>query len=266
MFGPVLAIALASAASATVVERIYPSGNALPANQLKLYIEFSAPMARGDAYRHIRLIDDRGRKVEHAFLELDEELWDAEQRRFTLLFDPGRVKRDLAPNVEDGAPLESGRRYRLVISAAWPDAQLRPLDADVTKEFTVAAPDRLSPDPSNWTLSAPKAHSTDPLTVEFHEALDYRLLQRTLHVLDGAGKKISGSVRIDNHETRWRFTPTQRWRAGEYRLSIDSSLEDLAGNRIGRLFEVDTRASPDEANRPVPPSVSLGFEIAEHRP
>ena len=42
---------------ATVVA-LYPSGNVLPANQLKLYLHFSRPMRRWDPYDHIQLIDD----------------------------------------------------------------------------------------------------------------------------------------------------------------------------------------------------------------
>ena len=36
-------------------ERIYPSMNVLPENQLKFYIHFSSAMARGFAYDHISL-------------------------------------------------------------------------------------------------------------------------------------------------------------------------------------------------------------------
>src|SRR5262245_37714303 len=36
----------------TVVDRVYPTTNVLPENQLKFYVHFSAPMARGFAYEH----------------------------------------------------------------------------------------------------------------------------------------------------------------------------------------------------------------------
>src|SRR6185503_6487743 len=60
----------------TVVERIYPSVNVLPENQLKFYVHFSAPMSRGFAYEHITLLDESGKRVEDPFLQLGEELWD----------------------------------------------------------------------------------------------------------------------------------------------------------------------------------------------
>ena len=40
--------------AATRIEHIYPSTDTLPANTLKLYIYFSAPMRRGEAWQHIQ--------------------------------------------------------------------------------------------------------------------------------------------------------------------------------------------------------------------
>ncbi len=89
----VFSIEKPSSAPTTVVEHIYPSGDRLPENQLKFYLHFSAPMSRGEAYRHLHLLDELGKEVEAPFLELGEELWDGQHKRFTLLCDPGRVKR-----------------------------------------------------------------------------------------------------------------------------------------------------------------------------
>ena len=44
-----------------------------------------------------------GQAVADPFLELDEELWSTDGRRFTLLFDPGRIKRGLKPTGGGGA-------------------------------------------------------------------------------------------------------------------------------------------------------------------
>ena len=40
-------------------------------------------------------------------------------------------------------------------------------------------------------------------------------------------------------ERRWLFTPKTAWQSGEYKLVAQTLLEDLAGNGIGRPFEVD---------------------------
>ena len=37
----------------------------------------------------------------------------------------------------------------------------------------------------------------------------------------------------------WSFTPKAPWPAGTHQLVAFAMLEDLAGNRIGRAFEVD---------------------------
>src|SRR5205823_11683424 len=89
----------------TVVEHVYPSRDKLPENQLKFYLHFSAPMSRGEAYQQIQLLDEKGKVVELPFLELDEELWDPDGKRFTLFFDPGRIKRGLKPREEVGPAL-----------------------------------------------------------------------------------------------------------------------------------------------------------------
>ena len=45
---------------------------------------------------------------------------------------------------------------------------------------------------------------------------------------------------MDRHETQWRFVPYAAWTAGAYNLQVDTALEDVAGNRVGRPFDVDT--------------------------
>jgi hypothetical protein len=51
---------------------------------------------------------------------------------------------------------------------------------------------------------------------------------------------IAGSIEVVREETEWRFTPRQAWKAGGYRVVVRTTLEDLAGNHIGRAFDVDT--------------------------
>lgn len=228
-----------SARPATALERIDPSPDVLPENLLKLYLNFSGPMSRGEAYQRIRLLDERGRKVELAFLEIDQELWDRDVRRLTLLFDPGRVKRDLLPHEEAGTPLRAGGAYTLVVDRAWPDAHGHALEREARKTFRVGPPDHDPPRTSDWRLAPPKGGTRDPLSVTFPEPLDRALLERVLEVLDASGGKVPGSAAIDAQETRWRFTPRDPWKAGDYTLRAEAILEDLAGNSLGRRFEVD---------------------------
>src|SRR5262245_1541446 len=109
------------------VEQVYPTRSKLPENQLKFYIHFSAPMSQGEAYHHIRLLTASGKEVCSPWLELGEELWSPDGKRFTLFIDPGRIKHGLKPREDLGPVLEEGKTYTLVIDRAWTDANGNPL-------------------------------------------------------------------------------------------------------------------------------------------
>ncbi len=137
------------------VKAIYPESASLPENLLRMYIYFSNPMMPGEAYRHISLMDENGTRVEKAFLVVDQELWDTERKRFTLLFDPGRIKRELKSNVDLGTPLKEGGRYHLVIDSAWRDVYGNSLATSINKTFTVTAARRSKVSPAQWKVIAP---------------------------------------------------------------------------------------------------------------
>jgi hypothetical protein len=223
----------------TALVRIDPSADFLPENLLKFYLHFSAPMSRGEAYRRIRLLDERGAALELPFLEIDQELWDQEARRLTLLFDPGRVKRELVPHQEVGPPLRAGSAYTLVVDRAWPDAHGNALRSEARKTFRVGPPDHAPPRTTDWRLGLPPAGTRAPLVVTFPEPLDRALLERVLDLQDASGDPVFGAVAVDAGETRWTLTPREPWKAGPYTLRAATILEDLAGNSLGRPFEVD---------------------------
>jgi hypothetical protein len=247
----------------TVVTQVYPTADKLPENQLKFYIHFSAPMARGNAYTHIKLLGPTpGKEVAFPFLELGEELWNPDGTRFTLFFDPGRIKRGLKSREEAGPALEEGKKYTLVIDSAWKDADDAPLRVGYRKTFTVTAPHDICPDPKKWKLEVPVAGTTKPLGVRFPGPLDHALLQRMLWV-KGHGGKVAGTVTVAAGETLWQLTPAAAWQAGTYHLEADTRLEDLAGNSIGRPFEVDVlRPVEREVKRQ---TVRIPFTVAARR-
>jgi hypothetical protein len=244
----------------TVVTHVFPSAARLPQNQLKFYIHFSGPMRRLEAYRRIHLLRADGSEVEAPFLEIGEELWDPSATRFTLFFDPGRVKRGLKPEEEVGPPLEEGKRYALVIDAGWLDAAGAPLRRPFRKDFDVGPPDHEPPDPAAWRITAPRAGARDPLTVAFPESLDEALLHRLLTLRGPAGQAVPGEASVGPEERTWRFDPQSPWLAGRYRLVVEKTLEDLAGNGVGKPFEVDVAGGIQ--NRVQPETVGLEFEVA----
>jgi hypothetical protein len=229
----------------TSITAVYPSGNRLPENALRFYVHFSGQMTRGDIYRHLRLVRDDGKEVPRPFLELDEELWSTDGLRVTILFHPGRVKRELVPREELGPILEAGHKYTLTISRDWKDAEGRPLTAEVRKTFSVSPPDEEPVSPEHWTLIPPRAGSDSPLILRLAKPLDHALLGSMVWVTDAAGKRVEGEVTVGGGERVVTFAPARPWRRGGYKLVVDRRLEDVCGNRVGEPFEVDATRSPD---------------------
>ena len=237
-------VATRAGAASTTVLQLYPSADRLPANLLRIYLHFSAPMSMGEAYQRVHVLDEKGQQVEDAFLVVagEKELWDPERRRLTLLFDPGRIKRDLRPNLEAGLPLREGESFTIVVDSSWQDAQGQPLQHAFRKQFAVAAADRTSPRPQEWQLTAPRAGSREPVTLRFPEPLDHALLERLLSVRTASGV-VAGTTKVDENETRWSFTPAAPWEPGIFTVDVGTELEDVAGNSIRRLFDVDRKAA-----------------------
>jgi hypothetical protein len=235
----VFTIPAAARGKAAKINAVYPSADVLPENQLRFYVQFSAPMSRGEAYSHLKLLKEDGEPVDLPFLEIGEELWDTSGRRLTLLIDPGRIKRGLKPREESGPVLESGHKYTLIITAGWRDESDQPLEADFVKKFAAGPPIEKAIEPKEWKVLPPAAGTREPLAIEFPRPLDNALLERTIAVSDSTGKRLAGEVTIAKQERCWFFRPKQPWTAGKHELVIDTTLEDLAGNRIGRAFEVD---------------------------
>ena len=221
-----------------VVSAIYPTVDTLPANLLKFYIHFSRPMRDGDAAQHVALLDSEGHVLSRAFLASDVELWDRAHRRLTILLDPGRIKRGLKPNQQFGAPLVAGRRYSLRIDSAWRDADGAPLLAGYEKSFTASAPNRTSLTVADWRTSAPKAGTTDPIELYVPRPIDHALAERLVRVEGPEGPVAVTSV-TTNAERTIRIIPRAPWPAGAYRVLIGAEIEDLAGNNLQRLFDVD---------------------------
>ncbi|HKQ73303.1 MAG TPA: Ig-like domain-containing protein [Blastocatellia bacterium] len=246
-------------APTTLVSHIYPSADTLPENLLKFYVHFTAPMSRGNIYDHIHLRDENGKDVELPFLELDEELWDTTMTRLTLIIDPGRIKRGVLPLEEIGPALEAGKSYKLVIGSEWRDGTGIPLKESFQKAFKVAPPDREPPDPARWKIQAPQAGAREALTIIFPEPMEHALANRLIRVAGDSGEYVEGKVSLENQERRWTFTPDNVWRRGRYQIIIQTTLEDLAGNNIGKPFEVDLFEGVER--RLSTSSVKLSFEI-----
>jgi len=247
-----------TATPSTVVARVYPSGDLVPENLLRMYVEFSAPMGRKSGVDYITLLDHAGKEIPGAVLPLEYEFWSPDHKRFTVFFDPGRVKKGILPNREMGRPLEVGRTVTLVISHEWPDEHGLPLKEDFRRTLRVGPTDLAPLDTAHWRIQPPQAGGRTGLVVTFPEPLDHGLLMRALGVTRD-GKEVDGEIAVDQLETRWTFTPGEPWRAGSYQLLALDILEDVAGNQIGRAFEVDNFESVDKG--PNPETITIPFAV-----
>jgi hypothetical protein len=247
-----------TAVPSTVVARVYPSGDVVPANMLRMYVEFSAPMGRKSGVEYISLLDSDGREIPGAVLPLDYEFWSPDHKRFTVFFDPGRVKKGILPNQQMGRPLEAGHTVTLVIDREWRDENGLPLKEGYRRQFTVRDADEAPLDTAAWTVQAPAAGGRNGVVVTFPEPLDHGLLMRALGVTRN-GQAVEGDIVVDRQETRWTFTPKDAWRTGTYHLLALDILEDLAGNQIGRAFEVDNFDTVDKS--PDPQTITIPFSV-----
>jgi hypothetical protein len=234
----------------TVVTEVYPTADTVPENQLRLYVHFSAPMGMRGGLDFVHLLDEVGQEVKDPFLPLDAEFWNEDRTRYTVFFDPGRQKRGI-PVIEDmGRSLTEGQSYTLVVDSQWRDGNGLPLKDTYRRTFKVGPPDEKPLDPKSWKIVLPAANTMAALQVTFPEPLDHGLLLRALGVLRTNRRPMEGEVTVGTNELTWSFTPDDPWKPGAYHIIAFASLEDLAGNRIGRAFEVDQFDRSDSSNEP----------------
>ena len=196
-------------------------------------------MQEGEAIKNILVIKNGRDTIPSIFLDLESELWNKERTLLTLWLDPGRIKRDLQPNIKSGQPLQATNHYTLLIKQDWPSADGKRMASSHQKNLYVSTQDTISPDPAYWTIVSPKVKTMQPLLIHLHEPLDYSLLKNAFRVTDNNGNIVEGSFETTAEETILSFTPATVWAKGNYTIKIEPRLEDLAGNNLNRLFDQD---------------------------
>jgi hypothetical protein len=215
---------------------VYPSADSLPENLLRLYIQFSQPMKAVDNLKNIKLVNEEGLTIEGAIFNNVYELWDQEQKQLTLILDPSRVKTGLVAHNNLGRALVPGKHFQLIIEKA-EDIDGNLLKAPYVKDIYVQKEDRIIPDINHWSIHPPAANSKAPLTIDFPQILDQLSLLNSLLLLDENQQTVQGKVTLLNQETKWQFTPTQKWKPAVYTLLVNNRLEDPAGNNLNGLFD-----------------------------
>ncbi|MEP7342027.1 MAG: Ig-like domain-containing protein [Acidobacteriota bacterium] len=77
------------------------------------------------------------------------------------------------------------------------------------------------------------------MAIAFNKPMDNALSQRVINVADPSGQPVQGTTVLADQERQWTFAPGNSWQAGSYQLVIQTTIEDLAGNNIGKPFDVD---------------------------
>ena len=234
----------------TEIISVYPTADTIPENTLKLYFVFSQPMQEGQAMHNISFVKNDKDTVS-VFLDLEQELWNKERTTLTLWFDPGRIKRDLQPNINLGMPLQEDNNYKLIVDKSWRDERGLGMRSNYEKIFYVGKRDNESPHLNTWIIDQPKAFSKDTLIVHLHESLDYLLLKNAIYITDTKSIPIVGSFEPAANETKLRFIPAEPWKPADYMIHVEARLEDLAGNNLNRLFDKDLSKADNDDPRKV---------------
>lgn len=217
---------------------VVPGAKQIPANILRLYINFSEPMRRRQVARHIYLEDHKGHAILNPFLNLGTELWNEDQTRLTLLFDPGRIKQGVGPNVRYGPPLNEGETVSLVVRKEMKSVNGVSLAKRHRTSFSVGAAERRPVDPLAWRLNLPQKETSDALEIAFDRLMDVGAASRLIRVRQIGGEYLAGDV-LCNGST-WRFQPSDSWAGADYEIVVHPSLEDISGNTP--YAEFDTMA------------------------
>jgi hypothetical protein len=188
---------------------------------------------------------------------MEDELWDGERRRLTVLLDPARIKRGLAVHRHQGYPLKTGRSFQIVVDDGLRDATGTPLRAPAERRYLVGTDERRHLDPGAWDLAVPAAGTRDGLEIGFDRPLDHALLGRCLSVTDPSGRPIRGVASVGPEERSWHLMPTEAWTAGAHHLVVDPTLEDVAGNSVSRVFDRDLRRGEDDPRAGASPAVTF---------
>ena len=239
---------------------ITPSSDTWPENLLRFYIHFSAPMSRRGAIGFVSLVDEKGQKLSDVFLEVNANLWNSDDTRFTVLFDPGRVKRGILPNLKLGRAIRDRGRYTIVIDPAWRDAAGQPLKEAYRRDVRVGLPIELPLTPADWRVTPPKADTRDPLSVTFPWPLDHALLQNAISVYSSADQVVPGPFRPKPTKHAGSSHPRRRGGAAPHQLRVLTLLEDPSGNQVGRAFEMKPGTAADP--RPRPEMVAIPFVVS----
>src|SRR5258708_9197937 len=199
------------------------NGVGIPANTLRHYFLFDGPARGRVSQTAVELRRADGNPPRAPFMDLGQELWSPDGRRLTILFDPGRIKRDIEATGAAAAPLQAPERYRV---------RLGPF----THPFRVTPPERRPLDPALWSVAAPRGPRA-PVTIRFDRVMDAALLGDQVTLANAQGVPRAARAVVSADDRTLRLWPTAPLRPGRYDVLVSPILEDIAGNRVAAALD-----------------------------
>ena len=113
----------------------------------------------------------------------------------------------------------------------------------MSRTYRVGADVRRRVDPLAWELAVPAAGGRAPLVVTFDRPLDHALVARCITIFVGSTgsshRTVRGAASVGPHDCSWSFTPDAPWTTAPHHLTVQTILEDVAGNSVARVFDRD---------------------------
>ncbi len=215
---------------------VFPQERQVPANILRWHLIFSEPVAVDRWMDGVRLLDEEGREVEHAFLDLPEGLWSADGRILTILMHPGRIKSGVGGE-DDGTAIDVGRSYRLVIDLAAFDLGEPRIGLLHTHDFVAIAPEGRQLMSDDIAIDNPSPASMTPAIIRSRRPLDLLSVAASAAMDPDNDAGVRFSVTEAVGDRMFLLTPDRPWPAGKVTFRLSSDLEDIAGQRINDAFE-----------------------------
>jgi hypothetical protein len=219
---------------------IYPTGATLPENVLRFHLVFDEPPNADVVHSAVRLLDEQGKEIPHAFLDLPQGLWDSTGKILTLLLHPGRIKSGLAASQTMGMALSQGSEVTLEVDmGAFNSASQLTSSSSTTvqKKYVITSAQTMGLDVDNWQITMPELLTQAPLVIHTDYAIDFLSALSAVQMIDAHGEPQPTRIEVLHDERTIHVHPSQPWESDGSRLSLSTELEDICGNRMNQSFE-----------------------------
>lgn len=237
------------------ITSVTPNLEIVPANLLRFYVYFSAPMGIENPYDFITIEDKDGNALVDPFVIVPEGLWNIDRTRLTLLLHPGRIKQGVGPNMTEGDILRAGNEYILKIDEKWKGASGEPLKQSFARRINASNTLKKAINVNIWALQAEQnQNGIGILTIVTDHPLDQPLAKRMLYIRNKAGKILPSQVEFTSPEklkVLWRHDGSET-----LELHIDARLEDVCGNTPLYAFDLEESTRTDHTEE-----IMLNFKV-----